>query len=174
MQVGHVNHAPSFTKGSDQSILEDAGAQSVSGWATSLSAGPAEDAGQTLTFLVSTNNDALFSALPLIDAFGNLTYTAADNANGSATVTVKLMDNGGTDNNGSDTSGPQTFSIAVAAVNDVPSFNIASNPPSVLEDPGSIASGPRDRNRATPRMEGRRDFLVSTNNDTGSSRLFRH
>ena len=34
--VTAVNDAPSFTKGADQTVLEDAGAQTVAGWATAL------------------------------------------------------------------------------------------------------------------------------------------
>ena len=87
--VTAVNDAPSFTKGADQTVLEDAGAQTVAGWATAISAGPANESGQTLNFIVSNNNNALFSVQPAIAANGTLTYTPAANANGSATVTVQ-------------------------------------------------------------------------------------
>ena len=59
--VTAVNDAPSFTKGANQTVNEDAAAQSVTGWATALSAGPANEAGQALNFNVSNNNNALFS-----------------------------------------------------------------------------------------------------------------
>ena len=49
---------------------------------------------QVLTFGVTNNNNALFSTQPAIDATGNLTYTPAANANGLATVTVILKDDG--------------------------------------------------------------------------------
>src|SRR5260370_1261499 len=51
-----VNHAPSFTKGPDQSVLEDAGAQTVAAWATSISAGPANESSQVVNFIVTNNN----------------------------------------------------------------------------------------------------------------------
>jgi len=41
-----VNDVPSFTAGSDQTVLEDAGAQTVNGWATNISAGPCGRVGQ--------------------------------------------------------------------------------------------------------------------------------
>ena len=44
--VTGVNDAPSFTKGADQTVLEDAGAQTVPGWATAIDAGPADEAGR--------------------------------------------------------------------------------------------------------------------------------
>ncbi|UXI69305.1 beta strand repeat-containing protein [Tahibacter amnicola] len=123
ISVSAVNQAPSFTKGADQTVLEDAVAQSVTGWATAISAGPADEAGQTLTFLVTGNtNPTLFSAGPAVSATGVLTYTPAANANGTATVTIRLRDNGGTANGGVDTSPAQTFVITVTAVNDAPSF----------------------------------------------------
>jgi hypothetical protein len=122
--VNPVNDAPSFTKGGDQTVDEDSGAQSVSGWATNVSAGPANESSQTPTFHTSTNNDALFSALPAIDpASGDLTYQIAPNANGVATVTVSLSDDGGTANGGSDTSPNQTLTITVNPVNDPPVAN---------------------------------------------------
>ena len=44
-----VNAAPSFTKGAEQTVLEDAGSVTVAGWATAISAGPADESGQVLT-----------------------------------------------------------------------------------------------------------------------------
>ncbi|XGW00223.1 MAG: cadherin-like domain-containing protein [Leptolyngbya sp. BL-A-14] len=132
--VNPVNDAPSFTKGANQTTAEDAGPQTVAGWATVISAGPADEAAQTLNFLVNTDNPALFSAAPTIDpATGTLTYTAAPNANGTAIVTVQLKDNGGTDLGGVDSSALQTFTINVTAVNDAPLFTLP-NPPTVGED----------------------------------------
>ncbi|MBI2213373.1 MAG: tandem-95 repeat protein, partial [Acidobacteria bacterium] len=71
--VTAVNDAPSFTKGADETVLEGSGLHTVNGWATALSAGPADESGQTLTFNVSNDNNALFTVQPAIDASGNLT-----------------------------------------------------------------------------------------------------
>ena len=123
LTVNPVNDVPSFTKGVNQTVLEDAGAQTVNGWATSISAGPADESSQILTFQITGNTNAsLFSAGPAVSSTGTLTYTPAANANGSATITVNLKDDGGTANGGVDTSASQTFTITVNAVNDVPSF----------------------------------------------------
>lgn len=111
--VSPVNSPPSFTKGADQTINEDAAAQTVNGWATNIDAGPG-DAGQTLDFIVTNDNNQLFSAQPAVAPNGTLTYKSATNAFGLATVTVKLHDNGG----GTDTSAPQTFKITVKPVAD--------------------------------------------------------
>src|SRR5262249_20347600 len=135
--INPVNDPPSFTVGPDQSVLEDAGAQTVSGFVTNISPGPPDESGQTLTFHVSNDNNALFSSQPAIsEATGNLTYTPAANANGSATVSVSLQDNGGSANGGQDTSATQTFKINVTAVNDPPSFSKGADQ-TVNEDAGA-------------------------------------
>jgi len=155
--VTAINDAPSFTKGADQPVNEDAGSQSVANWATAISAGPANELGQTVTFTVTNNNNALFSSQPAVSATGTLTYTPAPSANGSATVTVTAKDNGGTANGGNDTSPPQTFTITVTAVNDAPSFTKGANQ-TVNEDAGAqafagwataISSGPADESGQT-------------------------
>lgn len=129
-----LNRTPQFTKGADQTALEDSGTQSVA-WATNILTGPPVEAGQVIDFIVTTNNDALFSVLPAIAPNGTLTYTPALNANGVATVTVRVHDNGGNASGGVDTSDPQTFTITIGAVNDAPSFTKGADV-TVLEDAG--------------------------------------
>ena len=120
--VNAVNDAPSFTKGLDQTVLEDAGAQSVSGWATGLSVGPANESGQAIVgFNITDNtNTALFSAGPAVSPSGDLTYTPAANTNGSATITLTLSDNGSNTAPNVSTSATQTFVITVTTDNDAP------------------------------------------------------
>ena len=153
-----VNDAPSFTVGPNQTVLEDSGAQTVNPWATAISAGPPDEVAQTLTFNVTGNtNAALFSAAPAISPTGALTYTPAANANGVATISLNLQDNGGTANGGIDTSAVQTFTITVTAVNDTPSFTAGANV-TVLKDTGpqtvnpwatAISAGPADESAQT-------------------------
>jgi len=140
LTVASANDAPSFIKGANQTVLEDASPQTISNWATSLSAGPPNESSQSLNFIVTNNNNALFSAQPAVAPNGTLTYTPAPNVNGSATVTVQLHDDGGTANGGSDTSAPQIFTITVTPVNDPPSFNAGANQ-TVLEDAGTQTIG---------------------------------
>jgi YVTN family beta-propeller protein/VCBS repeat-containing protein len=123
--VTGVNDVPSFTKGANQAVAEDAVAQSVATWATALSKGPADESGQVVDFIVSNDNNALFSAQPAVSAIGTLTYTPAANASGVATVSVRIHDNGGVVNGGVDTSAIQTFTITIAAVNDAPVNSVA-------------------------------------------------
>ncbi|HEX8144756.1 MAG TPA: tandem-95 repeat protein [Pyrinomonadaceae bacterium] len=135
--VNAVNDPPSFTKGADQTVNEDAGAQTVNGWATSISQG-AGDPAQTLTFNVSvasTTGNLAFSSGPAINAAtGDLTFTTSPDTNGTAEINVSLSDNGSNVSPNSNTSGVQKFTITVNAINDAPSFQIASNPPAVNED----------------------------------------
>ena len=166
--VTPVNDAPSFTKGADQTVLEDAGAQTVSGWATAISKGTSNEATQNLTFFVSNDNPGLFSAAPAVTASGQLTYTPAANAHGSATVTVYAKDDGGTTNGGTDTSATETFTITVTPLNDAPSFTTGSNQ-TVDEDAGAqtktgwataISTGPSDESGQTL------DFIVTNDNNS--------
>jgi hypothetical protein len=109
-----VNDVPAFTSGANQTVRIDSGPQLVGSWASSISAGPANEVAQTLTFSVTTSNNALFAILPSIDpGSGDLSFTPAPGTSGSATITVTLKDNGGTANGGVDTSAPQTFVITV-------------------------------------------------------------
>jgi hypothetical protein len=113
LTVTSVNDAPSFTKGEDQVVIQGSGAKIITGWATDISAGPADESWQTLTFNVSTPQTNLFSVQPSVTPDGTLTFTPAANTNGIATVSVYLEDNGGTANGGDDTSPTQTFTIKV-------------------------------------------------------------
>jgi hypothetical protein len=117
----HLNVAPSFTAGGNQTVQEDSGVHAVS-WATGISAGPSSESSQTVTFTVSTDNASLFSAAPGVASNGTLSYTSAPDANGTAHVTVSAVDDGGTAGGGHDTSASQSFTITVTAVNDAPTF----------------------------------------------------
>jgi hypothetical protein len=117
-----ANTAPTFQKGPDKTVLEDSGAVTSPGWATAIGPGASAEAGQTVSFVVTTSNPALFTSggKPAVAPDGTLTFTPAPNAYGSATVTVIAVDDGGTANGGSDTSAPQTFTIQVTAQQDPP------------------------------------------------------
>jgi hypothetical protein len=120
--VDAMNQTPSFAGGTDVEIDEDAGPQSITDWATDITPGPPEEAGQSVDFLVASDNQALFDVQPTIDAAGTLSFTPAQDASGSATVTVRLQDDGGTAGGAQDTSDPQDFTITVLPVNDVPTL----------------------------------------------------
>jgi VCBS repeat-containing protein len=115
-----INDAPRFTAGANQAVDEDSGQHTVAGWATGISAGPADESVQTLAFSVSNDNNALFKVQPSIGLDGTLTYELAADANGMATVSVTLTDGGSGDGANSNASVPITFTIAAAPMNDAP------------------------------------------------------
>ena len=132
LSITPVNDVPSYTSGAAVSVNEDSGAYNAA-WATAISAGPADEAGQALNFIISNNNNALFSVQPSLSPSGVLTFTPAPNANGVANVSVQLHDNGGTANGGVDTTAVVPFTITVVAVDDAPS-NAVPGAQSIAED----------------------------------------
>jgi len=103
-----VNYASPATSGSISY-------QPVPDFATNISAGPADEAGQLLNFIVTFDHPELFApgGAPAISPTGVLSYTPAPTGSDPSTVTVKLHDNGGNANGGNDMSAPQTFKLAV-------------------------------------------------------------
>ena len=75
--VNLVNEAPSFLKGPNETVPENSAAQTITAWATSISPGPPSQASETVNFVVSNNDPALFSVQPAIAPDGTLTYTPA-------------------------------------------------------------------------------------------------
>merc|ERR1711964_752220 len=107
IKVIAVNDQPSFAKGNDQNVADNAGPQQVLNWATGISAGPANENGQiaNLSFDLRDadgtpiSGSDLFSAAPVIvidSPNGHLTYTPKNGAKGTANITLKLEDHGGT------------------------------------------------------------------------------
>ena len=127
LTIDPVDDAPSFSAGANQTLLEDGGAQSVNGWATAVSSGPANESSQSVTFTAVADIPALFAVQPAVAPNGKLTFTPAPDANGAATVTVIAHDDGGTANGGIDDSPPSTFTVTVGPVNDAPSFTAGSD-----------------------------------------------
>ena len=168
--VDCVNDIPSFTKGADETVLEEAGEQTIVDWASDISAGPANESGQTVSFNVTGNTaTGLFSAGPAVGSSGMLTYTPASDVNGSATITIEAQDDGGIADGGVDTSASQTFVINVTDVNDVPSFTKGADE-TVAEDAGEqtranwasdISAGPDDESGQTV------SFNVTGNTEPG-------
>lgn len=130
--VQAVNDRPSLTLGSDQTVDEDTGFHSVAGFASPLAGGGTDENGQTFTYNVSAANNSLFAVGPAIDSSGNLTYTLANDAFGSTTITVSVRDSGGTANGGQNTSFNEFFDININNVND-DAFVATNNPLNVVE-----------------------------------------
>ena len=112
-----MNDVPSFTPGGPVAVDEDSGTYSAV-WATNVTAGPANETGQLLSFeIFGDDNPSLFASAPTLSSSGTLNFSPATDANGAATISVRLHDNGGTSNGGLDTSTVSSFTITVRSVN---------------------------------------------------------
>ncbi len=110
MQVVAVNDAPSFVVGPVASVTGGA-AETMNPWATAVSAGPADEVGQTVAFEITGNtNTAFFTTLPAVSPTGVLTFATVSGP-GFATITLRMTDSGGVANGGVDTSATQSFGI---------------------------------------------------------------
>lgn len=112
--VAAVNDPPSFALAAPRiGARHNGGPQVVPGWAGNIAAGPPDESAQTVTFLADNDNLKLFSQQPSIDSAGTLSFAPARGRKGSARVTVRARDNGGTWNGGADQSAPSSFVIDV-------------------------------------------------------------
>jgi len=117
VNVTAVNDAPALTLGTLAThAAATTGVQSVPGFAT-VDFGPAdEDTAQAVDdFLIDSVTDpdgVLAGGAVDIANTGTLNYTLSG-IGGSATITVRVRDNGGTTNGGVDTSSAQQFTITV-------------------------------------------------------------
>ncbi|MFY0598964.1 MAG: M4 family metallopeptidase [Cyclobacteriaceae bacterium] len=107
-----VNDAPSFTIGSDLSVL-NIETQTIPGFITNISDN--DHGSQNLKFVVTNDNSSLFAVQPQIDASSTLTFVPKENLTGSALVSVLLQDDGSADLGGQFQSTVQTFTINVLA-----------------------------------------------------------
>jgi VCBS repeat-containing protein len=109
--VNPVNDDPGFTAGPDvstSSTLTSVLGQTHAGWATGISPGPPDESSQTVSFLVSVDNEAMFQVLPQVDADGNLTYRPILSlATVEIGATITALDSGGA------TSEAQSFTISI-------------------------------------------------------------
>jgi hypothetical protein len=104
---------PLFDSGENLAVDEDAGPQTLAGWAPGLS-------------VTGNDNASLFADAPAIDeTTGDLTYTSAEDANGVATITLDTSD---------------TFTITVNGVNDAPAITVPGDQ-SVDEDTDLVLGG---------------------------------
>jgi VCBS repeat-containing protein len=110
--VNPVNDTPGFTKGPDieVSALATALGFTDDSWASGISAGPADENGQAVTFQVSTDNDGAFAAVPQVDGSGTLTFTPVPTlVQVTVNASVVAQDNGP----GNPTSAAQNFTVTI-------------------------------------------------------------
>jgi len=152
MRIRARNDAPTFSTSNvnpNISVQENAGYVTEFDWATAIDDGDAE-VNQVLDFVIqSVSNEDLFNKdamgnciIQIDDATGDLSFELAEDANGSADVTIALQDNGGIDNwsediSEFDTSESFVFTIDVEAVNNPPTFDKGDDI-TIDEDDGTV------------------------------------
>ncbi|WP_425614273.1 tandem-95 repeat protein [Anatilimnocola sp. NA78] len=116
--INSVNDAPSFMAGPNLTVPFNAPAQSLA-WASAIAAGPANESGQVVSFLIVNDHPEYFTGPITISSTGILEFTPATGATGIATLSVTAQDNGGT-SPGVDTSAPVIFTITIDAAPTAP------------------------------------------------------
>jgi len=158
ISVTPVNDPPVRTAGSlnNLTMLEDSGLTSLGLGTVAYSPGPADEAGQTLTYTVTAvpastlGNVVLADGTTLVSSgtiysltqLQGMQFQTVLNANGGpATFSFQVQDSGGTANGGSDTL-IQALTISVTPVNDPPVRTAGTlNNLTVLEDSGLTSLG---------------------------------
>lgn len=114
IDVQPVNDPPSFVAGPDQFVEGHDEEQTVVGWARDIAAGPANEAGQQVSFVVDVvSGERVLKGAPTIDPDGTLRFRPSKHE-GTALLEVRLRDDGGTANGGEDTGAPHTLAITVS------------------------------------------------------------
>ena len=165
-KVSVINNCPVFAKGPDISENEDTKVIKE-GWATHISHGEGNESSQKLSFHVTCDDPSIFEKIPEITPSGDLSYTPKKDANGSSSITVKLLDDGGTANAGCNASKAEKFTVTILPVNDCPYFkkgkdivnSISSAKVTIPNWATKISAGPGNESQQ------KLTFHVSTNND---------
>ncbi|NER35145.1 MAG: DUF4347 domain-containing protein [Oscillatoria sp. SIO1A7] len=134
VDVTEVNDVPSFSNLGDQIFPSTTAVQAVAGWANTFDFGSNEGEQLVNDFIVSvgSNPNNIFATLPDVANDGTLSFTANGNP-GTATVSVQLIDDGGTANGGIDTSSASSFNITVLP----PEVNLSLSAASGSEEGGT-------------------------------------
>jgi hypothetical protein len=115
LTVNPVNDAPSFTLTTNNVVVTKySTTMVVTNFATNMLAGPSNESTQTWSFVVTAGNSNSFVVQPTITTNGTLSFRTKDIA-GVASVSVRLQDNGGTNNSGVNLSPVQSFLVTVPA-----------------------------------------------------------
>lgn len=137
IDVTPVNDPPTVNSVSNQSTNEDTPfTVDISG----LSAGAPNESDQFLTIIATSSNTAIVSNGSVNYVQGastaSITFSPAQDAVGTVTITLTIKDNGGTANPGDDDETVITFNIEVVAVNDPPTLDDIISPDPIDEDAG--------------------------------------
>ena len=139
--VNPVNDPPSFDAGGDIVVEAASGTHLIAEWAGNISAGPEDEDGQELSFVVESNSaPELFGAPSVIlSSGGNLGFNLAEGSVGEATITISLVDDGGTVGLGAnDSSASTSFTLTVEDTTP-PTAEILYPPTGSLTDASTIS-----------------------------------
>jgi len=116
--INFINHIPTLNAILDQTILENAPAQTVN--LSGITSGPPSEHQQVLTVTAVSDNLALIPSITVNytspNPTGTLSYTPAHDASGTATITVTVTDDGGTAHAGAKNTCSQKFAVNVDAL----------------------------------------------------------
>jgi subtilisin-like proprotein convertase family protein len=122
-----VDEDPGAAVPAPGTINADTKVITLPGVLTGINPGNAEEASQSVTPLVTANNNTgLFAIQPTLSlksddkTIANLSFKLADNKSGTAELKFKVQDNGGTADGGADISGEYIFVLTVTAEEDAP------------------------------------------------------
>jgi VCBS repeat-containing protein len=135
-----VNDAPFLSLPESLDVNEDQGLVLVPNFAVDLGPGPVtalDEVGQTFTITTLALDPTLFVVQPTIDSSGTLRFRTRPDFNSSiapALVTVQVTDDGSSVAPNVNRSELKTFTLAVAPINDPPSFTLTNANLVVSED----------------------------------------
>ena len=142
LTVTPVNDAPTFGPGWDVSAFVNDGLVVIRNWATGISAGPADESGQSVQFEMELvyGESQFFHVTPQVSVDGSLWFSTSGMA-GTAHLTVRLRDDGGTQDGGADVSAAVERSIFVTDPSDiggVPWSDAVNAPPTASFEQASL------------------------------------
>jgi len=112
--VSPVNDAPSFLVDCGPiTRYSDDGPTTIFEWASDITTGPSDESAQKVSFVLTNDNNSLFTVQPTISATGNFTFTPALGASGIANIYIQLKDDGDTVNLGIDSSTMAHFVVTM-------------------------------------------------------------
>ena len=122
IHIQPINDPPSFTPGTNITVMEDSGAHVITKWAKNIVSGDLFESDQEITFSVIPENASLFNQLPQINLNGDLIFSTSPDKNGETKILINISDDGGNNNGGVSMSDTYTSVITIRSLNDPPTF----------------------------------------------------
>ena len=92
--IAERNHPPSFGGSPSLVVTASAATRTFPGWLDSISAGPASESTQKVSFQVQVlSGSSLFAKAPSVDSTGTLSFAGNANSSGLAQIQVRAVDN---------------------------------------------------------------------------------